>query len=405
MADKTACNWNGTAKTLMETQNDRIDVSIGALSGGHLTSQTFTDVFDAFLSNLNRLSHISTEGLLFDLQKVEWIDHLPLLALYMIVEQSVDLELAPLTLVPPLMEEPSAFLERWGFFKLIEEKNVLVSPTQELATYRESVHSRVLPISPLGNLQSAGRVRDVLLKADSALREVLRKDACLTDADTAGLAELVVFELCKNVVEHSGVNSGIAIAHASKPTEQLAHTRNNRAAEWEMSFYDAIGEEGATEIVIGDSGAGIIHRLHTVAARCGIKAPTDVLKYAFEPYSTSKTDSGTHTRGLWCVKEKVRHFGGLLYVRSCTQHVNLRSLISESSANTPFSGPPGVAAFWDFLNHPDQDEPKFVMDHTWFPGTQVQILLPQQNHRAHAIINSEFPSEEECSFIPARLGA
>lgn len=306
---------------------------------------------------------------------------MPLLSLCLSINQCARQHPKSCSVRMPVTPQRSSFLERWGFLNFLQEQGVVVAEKLSIGPYAEAEHSRVLPISYLANMQTARNVRDALLKADATLREVLSRDACMNEADVAGLADLVVFELCKNVVEHSRCEQGgFAIAHASKPSPEQAEVRNRNAAEWESGFYRTIGEEGVTEIVVGDSGVGIVESLRKVATQCNKSSTKDVLEYAFEPYSTSKSDPGTHTRGLWCVKEKVRDFRGLLYVRSSSEAIDLTALSCVSEGAQRHNPPVGLGAYWDFLNDPDQDKPTFVLDESCFPGTQLQILLPQHSH-------------------------
>ena len=156
--------------------------------------------------------------------------------------------------------------------------------------------------------------------------------------------------------------------------------RNRSAAAWEREFYDRIGEEGVTEIVVGDAGVGIVESLRKIAREHGASSAKEVLQHAFDPYSTSKDEKVKKTRGLWCVKQKVRDFGGLLYVRTCESAASMERLSSRGRQPKEQEPGVGVVAYWDFLNNPDQEEPCFVEERSWFPGTQYQILLPQHKH-------------------------
>lgn len=369
--------FNSKAMTAEITKS--VELPIGAIANGHLTTAEYLSVFNAFLKRLQRIR--SGGSLIIDLSGIEWLDHMPLLGISLLVKECAKLHPGSCSVIMPIILERQAFLDRWGFFRFLDELQVQYETADNPESYKESQHSRVLPITAFSNMERAGVARDLLLKAEGNLLDVLRKQACLEEADISGLADLVIFELCKNVIEHSGAEkTGLVIAHASTPTGQMAAVRNEAAATWEKDFYDQIGEEGVTEVVVGDSGVGIVQSLRKAANERGMFSTKDILFHAFDPYSTSKNDRNKKTRGLWCVKQKVRDFGGLLYVRTCHSADNLEAISLDDSRMGGRTPGVGMAAYWDFLNNPDQDEPRIVDDASCFPGTQFQILLPQRNH-------------------------
>ncbi|HEX7138339.1 MAG TPA: hypothetical protein VF219_10845, partial [Vicinamibacterales bacterium] len=176
-----------------------------------------------------------------------------------------------------------------------------------------------------------------------------------------GLAELIIDELCKNVVEHSAsADDAFIFGRVSKKDDDVRDVYENNAAPWETRFLRAVHGEGMTEIVLGDAGNGIVRTLAEQAAGYGKKTPKEILEWAFEPFSTRKRDSDDQTRGLWVVKNKVRDLRGMLYVRT-----------SDNKGG-------GVSAWWDFLNDPLAEKPELDHDGTKFLGTQFQILLPHR---------------------------
>jgi hypothetical protein len=299
----------------------------------------------------------------------------------MAMNRCAQLQLDTCEVILPESPERESFLERWGFFNLLDQLGISAEISDNREPYEESEYSRMLPVTRVANIREVGLVRDLLLRAEGDLLKVLREQACLEDSDVSGLADLVVFELCKNVVEHSECElGGFAIAHASRPSVSQAGVRNRFAAPWEKGFYERIKGEGATEIVVGDAGVGILTSLHEEARKHGADTAEAILRYAFDPFSTSKAEPRNKTRGLWCVKEKVREFRGLLYIRTRSEGINSRALGRGTGQGDGRAEPCGVAAYWDFLNSEDQDKPEFIEDSCGFPGTQCQILLPQHKH-------------------------
>ena len=206
-----------------------IEIPIGGIAGGHLTSGTYPAVLNAFLKELPEVR--SGGRARIDLGGVEWIDHLPLLSVCMALNQCAQLQLDSCEVILPEIPERESFLERWGFFNLLDQLGVSAEISDNREPYEESEYSRMLPITRVANIREVGVVRDLLLRAEGDLLKVLREQACLQDSDVSGLADLVVFELCKNVVEHSKCESGgFAIAHASRPGVSQAGVRNRFAA-------------------------------------------------------------------------------------------------------------------------------------------------------------------------------
>ena len=198
-----------------------VKLRVGAIASGHLTTAAFSSVLNQYLTAVPQIR--LADRAVVDLAGVEWIDHLPLLGVSLIVKECARLCPERCEAVMPAILEREAFLERWGFFRLLDELEFDYEVPEKLEPYKESQHSRVLPITSFSDMQGAGATRDLLFTAEGNLQEVLRKQACLDESDVAALADLVIFELCKNVIEHSrGGRTGFAIAHASTPSAEMA---------------------------------------------------------------------------------------------------------------------------------------------------------------------------------------
>jgi len=124
---------------------------------------------------------------------------------------------------------------------------------------------------------------------NTRLRNLLLTGAFLDERDIQGLADLIVFELCQNSVEHAETSrAAIIFGHVSRDNDPARPVYEQGAASWENAFFKSIRREGMTELVIGDSGIGIIESLREQAAMKAITKPGDVLAWAFEPFSTRK---------------------------------------------------------------------------------------------------------------------
>jgi signal transduction histidine kinase len=305
-----------------------------------------------------------------DLTATTWLGHLPLLALCLGIQALAHAKFNERRVIMPKSVAVRAFLERWGFYQFAARYGFLIEADPVEKSYSEALtRSTVLRIHEFKAATEARDLRDMFRRADTHLRNLLITAAFLDEQDIRGLADLIVYELCDNAVEHAETSHAAMIfGHVSRDNDPTRSVYERGAADWEKPFFRSIRGEGMTEIVIGDSGIGIIGSLREVAARQGITEPADILRWAFEPFSTRRREVAMHTRGLWAVKSKVRDLRGILYVRS-----GVRATTDGVSG--------GWSASWDFFNAPSVDAPQLVRDEVPFGGTQVQIILPHRMSR------------------------
>src|SRR6185436_420545 len=334
---------------------DKMSVRVGQ-TGTTLMSAHWLDVLGQVTSGIRATPAREIE---LDLSEVYWIGHLPLLGLCMGVEEIHNAHFDRCSIRMPQNDPTRAFLQRWAFYKLAETKKFSWDQSVE-NPYRQAKNtSCVLPIRRFAKLEDAKEVRDELRHTDTEVYNLLKTAAFLDEEDIRGLADLIVFELCKNAIEHGRTPADSFIfGRVSKSDERV------RPAPWEAAFFKAIRGEGMTEIVLGDAGVGIISSLTAKAKRHKKYAANDILEWAFAPFSTRKAQNEDHTRGLWAVRNKVRELRGVLYVRTSVDEPGRTG---------------GVSASWDFFNEPSKDEPDIHRDQTRFRGTQIQILLPHRS--------------------------
>ena len=126
---------------MKEHQQQLVELQIGAIANGHLCTAVYPSVFEALLTKLPQIR--SREQVRVNLDKLEWIDHLPLLSLTLALRQCARLHPNGCEVVMPAIPEREAFLERWGFFKLLDELQLGYEITENPNPYKESQHSRV----------------------------------------------------------------------------------------------------------------------------------------------------------------------------------------------------------------------------------------------------------------------
>lgn len=296
-----------------------------------------------------------------DLSAVTWIGHLPLLALCLGIQEADVAAFDERKMLMPTKPSVRAFLDRWGFYEFVLHHGFTWDLSADKQYSEALKNSRVLPIHGFERTADAEALRDIFRKTGTDVRNLLTSGAFLTERQVNGLADLIVFELCENAIEHSETRRRAYIfGRVSRENDRARRVYETHSARWEAAFFQGIRDEGMTELVIGDAGIGIVNSLRDQAKiRNAGETDEKILKWAFEPFSTRKRESNLHTRGLWAVKNKVRELGGILYLRT----------------GTPTGG---LSVSWDFFNEPTRETPEVRPDDVEFSGTQVQILLPHR---------------------------
>ena len=339
------------------TANTHLKVAVGG-NGGVLSSREWLKVLDSLSRGYAKARTTRITSVDLDLSDATWIGHLPLLALCLLVARLESLHVENAVVTMPRSDSVRAFLERWGFYAFSRTRSLTTAGNPTLLYQQSFRQSCVLPIRAVREDKDAREVADDIQRVGTDVYELLRTASFLDDEGIRGLADLIVHELLMNAIEHAVQRDAFVFGRISKPDDKVRALYEENAAPWEKKFFDAIHGEGMTELTLGDAGLGIVQTLTEEARRYGHTTSEDILKWSFEPFSTSKGEGGDHTRGLWVVKNKVRDLRGVLYVRTWDGA----------------SG--GVGAWWDFFNDPGREEPEITRDIAAFPGTQFQILLP-----------------------------
>lgn len=334
----------------------------------YIASEFFADLLTDFEAQFKAAKDSNQSADAFiDLTQAVWIDHLPLVALALIVERLRFAKIRTIEIQLPRSETASGFLKLWGFIEFAQKHGCTIIAPPVIRDYSDT--PRVLPLHAFSSRQQASSIRSLVTPTpeNDTLRSLLRSAGFVHEHDVAGLANLVLHELALNAIEHAKVVPALAfaVAHVSNPSVKAAQRRNSHAAEWERALFDRIDHEGVTEIVVGDAGVGLVDSLKRAASAAGKRKPEDVAAWAFDAYSTSKEQLGQHTRGLWAVKEKIRHLRGVLFVGTGYD-----------------DGQHRLGFYWDFLNDPGQVAPKPVAmkadPEGAFRGCYFQILIPQR---------------------------
>ncbi|MEW6417221.1 MAG: hypothetical protein AB1480_03765 [Nitrospirota bacterium] len=203
----------------------------------------------------------------------------------------------------------------------------------------------------------------------------------------------LVHRLCENICDHAYEVSdslpktgAVAIRYIGKSNKKtgLANMVDHKIKKYKIflkdaqrkafqdlqiperfhSFYEKYYDSPIFEIVVVDGGKGVYTTLNGAfkshARREG--KPFEVLQYAFEEGSTSKKINRTHEKeiglGLFKVKEQTLRWDGIIEMRSCQSRITFSKDYKDGLPPDP------------------NDQSKEI---TYFPGTQLRVLIPAQN--------------------------
>ncbi|MDO8123661.1 MAG: phosphoribosyltransferase, partial [Candidatus Hermodarchaeota archaeon] len=225
---------------------------------------------------------------------------------------------------------------------------------------------------PITSFTSQDEIDVVPELSNSQLRTLLEKHSCLDPVDSGMLADVAIEELSSNAVLH-----GIQFDQGSTNTQQrcawvcarlvkASWRSHEEVPDWLQDFYRSLSGKHFVELAIIDSGFGVYQHLNRhIPDWLAKKKPTvkAILDYAFDKFSSSvspfRTQLDTVPRGLFCVYDLVRQYGGLLLIRSG-----------------------GYYMAYDFLSR-NRDRPRILsLDDDQgscidVGGTAIQILLPE----------------------------
>ena len=229
----------------------------------------------------------------------------------------------------------------------------------------------------LTDLSTPGRLADVL----SSVRDA----ECVRSGK---VRDVVLYELGSNLFDHAAgrgahfLMSKVAKGYSAATVAKMQQTMALEARPLELAFFKSLGEQPLLEIIIADKGPGIYNTLRSAyradpanAHSAATANACDVLEYAFCYHSSrrrlnerlapfaeflaSQNPVVAPPTGLFRLKETIREFRGLLYVRSGSAIV-----------------------CYDFQSNRYQDKPHRSDAHPGyarlasFGGTQYRILLP-----------------------------
>jgi len=289
----------------------------------------------------------------FDLREVEYIELLPLSQLLVWVHGCQEAGI-PVTMTIPSMATPETAATR-AYLRSSEALSCLVRMGVHLQDTAESGSPSELgdlAIRPFAIFDSRAVFENHLEHIGSVdtYSDVFAQGFDAPIVSLGVLRDVIVRELGNNNHDHGGSRAAhYAVtkvrgmrARTAKDLERKLEARHMAAPVWKRAFLDSLGILPRVEVVVGDAGPGVLRRLKQtyLAERKGAAATAterelelEVLKYAFEygvssrsttervkAYARLLADEKLETiglaTGLWRVRDVVRHFRGLIEIRS-----------------------------------------------------------------------------------------
>lgn len=346
-----------------------------------------TAAFEVLLKESHKSSLSGAQKVVFDLTGSHWcgVFEVSLLSLWILELREKGIDVAFRFPTEPGVQK---FLRGYKVDKFLDEAGVLKeneSGGSDSATPSSPFRAPYYPLTYLNEQQFTRLLRE--LKTGNRLEMVLQD---LTDTEivrTGAIRDVVLKELGDNIHLHSGGSSANMIMTKRGTqvySEARAHTDAllREVTDLEKPFFTRLYGQSFLTLVIADKGIGLANSLRGAYDRDSLlenkkpdPAETDILEYAFLYHSTRRSIEERigeineyiskdavkfpPPTGLYRLKELVREFYGLLYVRSGSSIV-----------------------CYDFYSDHSRDEPRSNTDVkgleslAYFPGTQYKIYFP-----------------------------
>lgn len=272
------------------------------------------DTFEAFLSNLYQQDII-------DLRNVTFIDPYGLVGLLEAGKLASDDDKK--TLLLPSSEETLKYLERMDFFKFADRYfNIAPGKSPVSEKYLRSSYSDVLlEITPI---EKSDDIHFIVGKVKKRAHRILEKHLHYDERATDGFI-VALSEVCQNIIEHSGSAGYVGI----------------------QKYHFQKINKNVVKIAVMDIGAGFRQSL---SERFPVESDIEAIEKALL-YGVSRYEDIGRGHGLAAVRRFVNQWNGKLSIRSGTAKI---SIIPE----------------WAWGKDKESDL-------TYFPGAQVNIMLPE----------------------------
>ncbi|CAM3972220.1 hypothetical protein MUGA111182_19860 [Mucilaginibacter galii] len=158
---------------------------------------------------------------------------------------------------------------------------------------------------------------------------ITQSERGLDHVDAQVIRNVVISELAKNVLEHSGRAYGL-LGAALQATNSLSKPQKDGYLSFsdylpmERPYFRWLAEHSASYLALffGDSGTGLIHKLESAyALHSGrnASAQEQVLQWSFDKWSTCKLQEEIRgTKGIYRIHRIVNKYNGMVLIRSNT---------------------------------------------------------------------------------------
>ncbi len=365
------------------------DSLLSILFPEEVTEMSFEHVLaDCYKKTFSATAEIIT----FDFANVLWcgVFELSIISLWMLdlsdQGKSVDFKF-------PKDHDAKKFLATYGFNSFLETNQFATSGSLLSMVQISGEFRPIFPLTFFKGTDYKNVISDLTLERryEAVLKTVIKAQIVKTGV----IRDVVLKELIDNIRIHSNtMRSNIIMT-------KFRSSSPSRASRYEESFFNRLRGGAYLTLVISDSGKGIHKKLtdaykkdDILPLRMRSRNPkhNDILQYSFLSHSTSRSleerIGDIHKvlasedwnlppdTGLFRLKEVVREFRGLLYVRSGS------SILS-----------------YDFLSDPDREIPKSNIDFkqkrkTEILGTQFKLHFPIETPQRQVTLVPQYRTKD-----------
>ncbi len=275
-------------------------------------------------------------------------------------------------------------LHLWRFIDLARDLGVQVLTARTPKGVPRTYGPSAKPVVGIHFFDSSSEIDRFL--EDIAVRqlEIFGDTGNLELIGSGELRNVVLRELLANVFDHAGGQAGFtAMCELPAPAQlddRTGDTILRNAPRWEQNFLRTLPSKSYLEVVVADFGPGIFRTLNKTWKADPSRIEThatpepNVLEYAFEKYTSSKSDPSGFLRDLVTRVEggeAAQNPTGLYFVKSIVrEHAGVLSVRSGSSWLA-----------WDFSRGPDPRSMTFrdrgrARSIAEFRGSQFRLLFP-----------------------------
>jgi anti-sigma regulatory factor (Ser/Thr protein kinase) len=270
------------------------------------------------------------EPFILDARATTWADPCGFVSLLSLGQALRDAQMAPPRFLVPDHPETKSYWSRNGFFHYAAEYFEVVGRVPKRPF--DAPSDMLLPVTPIRVFDD---VNDVVGKIQERAQRILAAEVNLVPQATVRFV-MTLSEVCQNIVEHAGAGGWVAV----------------QTYKWRKR----LGRKVAM-IAVSDSGIGFRRSLEATQARKVGERWGDgaALELALMHNVSRYRDPG-RGQGLYHIRSYVSRWRGKMSVRSGTARITIV---------------------------PDWDDDQPLVEHLpFFPGSQVQIVIPAQEGSA-----------------------